>query len=113
MGESREREHLAILYETIVKLKNADECHRFFEDLCTPIELQSMEQRFKVAICLFQNTVYSEIKQSTGASSATISRVRRAMLDDGRGGVMRQILQREGFDKTHEHEVEDGIHGNL
>ena len=87
------------LYETIAKLKDADECYRFFEDLCTPLELQSMEQRFNVAISLFQNSVYSEIEQSTGASSATISRVRRAMLDNGVGGVMREILSREGFEK--------------
>ena len=41
------------LYETILKLKDAEECCRFFEDLCTPVELRAMEQRFDVAPFLY------------------------------------------------------------
>lgn len=40
------------LYETILKLKDLDECCRFFDDLCTPTELRSLEQRFDVAVYL-------------------------------------------------------------
>lgn len=64
------------LYETILKLKDLDECCRFFDDLCTPIELRSLEQRFDVAVYLQQGLVYLDILEKTGASSATISRVR-------------------------------------
>ena len=78
------------LYETILKLKDLDECCRFFDDLCTPTELRSLEQRFDVA-------VYLDILEKTGASSATISRVRRAMLDNGAGGVMQDVIIREGL----------------
>ena len=74
------------LYETILKLKDLDECCRFFDDLCTPTELRSLEQRFDVAVYLQQGLVYLDILEKTGASSATISRVRRAMLDNGAGG---------------------------
>ena len=45
------------LYETILKLNDLDECCRFFEDLCTPTELRSMEQRFDVAVYLQQGLV--------------------------------------------------------
>ena len=83
------------LYETILKLRDLDECARFFQDLCTPIELRSMEQRFEVAVELERGVVYSEILEKTGASSATVSRVRRAMLDGGAGGVMRDVIFRE------------------
>lgn len=83
------------LYETILKLKDLDECCRFFEDLCTPTELRSMEQRFDVAVYLQQGLVYLDILEKTGASSATISRVRRAMLDNGAGGVMQEVIRRE------------------
>ena len=69
------------LYETILKLKDLDECCRFFDDLCTPTELRSLEQRFDVAVYLQQGLVYLDILEKTGASSATISRVRRAMLE--------------------------------
>ena len=83
------------LFETIMKLKSPEECRRFFEDLCTPAELKAMEQRFDVAIYLQQGMVYLDILEKTGASSATISRVRRSMLDGGAGGVMREVILRE------------------
>ena len=63
------------LYEAILRLDNLDDCIRFFEDLCAVTELRTMEQRYDVAGCLLQGKVYSEIRQLTGASSATVSRV--------------------------------------
>ena len=42
-------------------------------------ELSAMEQRFEVARLLYQGRVYTEILGQTGASSATISRVNRAL----------------------------------
>ena len=92
-GEKRERS--LALYETILKLRDMDECVRFFEDLCTPGELRSMEQRFDVAVYLQEGLVYLDILEKTGASSATISRVRRSMLDNGAGGVMQEVIRRE------------------
>lgn len=93
MGKNREIN--LTLYETILNLKNLDECVRFFQDLCTPIELRSMEQRFEVAVELERGVVYSELLENTGASSATVSRVRRFMLENGAGGVMRDVISRE------------------
>ena len=87
------------LYETILKLKDLDECCKFFDDLCTPTELRSLEQRFDVAVYLQQGLVYLDILEKTGASSATISRVRRSMLENGAGGVVRSIIVREGLDQ--------------
>lgn len=102
MGNSGNKERSMALYETIMKLKDVDECCRFFDDLCTPTELRSMEQRFDVAVYLQQGMVYLDILEKTGASSATISRVRRAMLDNGAGGIMQQVIIREGYDKKSE-----------
>ena len=67
------------LYETILKLKDLDECCRFFDDLCTVTELQAMEQRYQVAVYLSQGMIYNDILERTGASSATISRVNRSL----------------------------------
>jgi len=100
MAKMERRERSMALYETILKLKDIDECCRFFDDLCTPTELRSMEQRFDVAVYLQQGLVYLDILEKTGASSATISRVRRAMLDGGAGGVMRDVILREGLDEA-------------
>ena len=85
------------LYEAVMKLQSVEECRRFFDDLCTPTELRSMEQRFDVAVYLMQDRVYADILALTGASSATISRVRRAILENETGGAIRAVIEREGF----------------
>jgi len=75
------------LYEQIVKIQDVDTCFRFFQDLCSISELRAMEQRFDVAKLLYDGKVYTEIVEQTGASSATISRVNRA-LKYGDNGLM-------------------------
>jgi TrpR-related protein YerC/YecD len=65
------------LFEAILLLKDIDECYRFFEDICTVKEIQSLSQRLKVAKLLRQNKTYNEIEGITGASTATISRINR------------------------------------
>lgn len=83
------------LYEEIVALKDVDACYRFFQDLCSITELRAMEQRFDVAKLLYEGKVYTEIVEGTGASSATISRVNRA-LKYGENGLMDAFEQTEG-----------------
>ena len=100
MAKGEKRARSLALYETILKLKDLDECCKFFDDLCTPTELRSLEQRFDVAVYLQQGLVYLDILEKTGASSATISRVRRSMLDNGAGGVMQEVIVREGLDRA-------------
>ena len=95
MAKTGRKDRSMALYETILKLKDLDECCKFFDDLCTPTELRSLEQRFDVAVYLQQGLVYLDILEKTGASSATISRVRRSMLDNGAGGVMQEVIRRE------------------
>ena len=102
MAKTERRDSSLALYQTILQLKDAEECKRFFEDLCTPMELRAMEQRFDVAVYLQQGLVYLDILEKTGASSATISRVRRSMLDGGAGGVMREVIERMAPDNTTE-----------
>lgn len=92
MAKLDKRPRSMALYETILKLKDLDECCRFFDDLCTPTELRSLEQRFDVAVYLQQGLVYLDILEKTGASSATISRVNRA-LNYGADGY-KQVLPR-------------------
>ena len=92
-----QKEKSDLLYRAILTLKNEEECYSFFQDLCTISELRSMEQRFDVAVYLQQGLVYLDILDKTGASSATISRVRRSMLDNGAGGVMQDVIRREGL----------------
>lgn len=67
------------LFKGILKLETVEECRNFFLDLCTVSELQSMSQRFEVALMLDKNTIYNDIAAKTGASTATISRVNRSL----------------------------------
>ena len=94
MAKNAKLERSMALYEAILAIKDLDECCRFFDDLCTPTELRSMEQRYDVAAALMQEQVYMEIQEKTGASSATISRVRRNILENSKGGAMREIIRR-------------------
>ena len=50
--------------------------------LCTSAELKAMSQRLVVAKMLTEKKVYTEIVKETGASTATISRVKRALFDN-------------------------------
>ena len=72
-------DQISILYEAILTLKTPEECRAFFQDLCTVAELRAMAQRLEVAQLLDQGLIYNDILQRTGASSATISRVNRAL----------------------------------
>lgn len=88
------RERSMALYETILQLKDLDECCKFFDDLCTANELRTMEQRFDVALLLDEGRVYTDILDKTGASSATISRVNR-VFSYGVGGFRTMIDRRK------------------
>lgn len=73
------------LFAAILSLKNEDECYKFFEDICTINELHSLAQRFDVGVRLLQKQTYQEISGATGASTATISRVNRLLVNDDSG----------------------------
>jgi TrpR-related protein YerC/YecD len=68
------------LFQTVLKLNDLESCYRFFEDVCTINELQDLAIRFEVARLLKEKKSYVEIAKLTKASSATISRVNRALL---------------------------------
>ncbi len=67
------------LFEAILLLKNIDECYSFFEDICTISEIKALAQRLEVAKMLRRGITYTEVSESTGASTATISRVNRSL----------------------------------
>lgn len=72
--------------------KDKEECSRFFKDICTITELKSIAQRLEVAKLLMEGYTYHQIEEITGASTATISRVKR-YLYYGDGGY-RIVLER-------------------
>ena len=79
MNKNLHDEQMKLLFEAVLSLENHDECSAFFDDLCTIGELAAMAQRYSVAILLRQGIPYHDIARQTGASTATISRVNRAL----------------------------------
>lgn len=67
------------LFDAMLHLSSRDECYEFFEDLCTINELRDMSQRLEVARMLRDGEKYDKIEKLTGASTATISRVKRCL----------------------------------
>jgi TrpR-related protein YerC/YecD len=72
-------ESLDRLFQAVLSLQTLEECYRFFDDLCTVGEIKSLAQRLEVARMLRQGCTYHQIESETGASTATISRVKRCL----------------------------------
>ncbi len=72
-------EQTDLLMRAVLELKDEEDAYRFFEDVCTIKELESIAQRLEVAVMLRKETTYQVIAKKTGASTATISRVNRAL----------------------------------
>lgn len=82
------------LFNSILSLKDLEECYRFFDDLCTMGELQSLAQRLEVGRMLMEGYTYHKIEEETGASTATISRVKRCINfgNDGYQMTLERVL---------------------
>ncbi len=81
-------------YKAILSLKSIEECEAFFDDIFTIQELEAITQRYEVACRLCRGEKYGDINKSTGASTATICRVSRA-LNYGSGGY-KKVIERLG-----------------
>ena len=90
--EVSRHERIDQLFEAILSLKTVDECYEFFEDACTIKELQEISQRYDVAKLLWQGESYNSVNQKTGASTATICRVKKCLMYGNSG--YRLILER-------------------
>lgn len=84
------KEYKNELMRAVLCLENDDECISFFNDLCTINEINSMAQRLAVAVMLRNGETFNNIADKTGASTATISRVNKA-LKYGSGGYERVL----------------------
>ena len=65
--------------KAILTLKTMEDGYRFFEDIATISEIKSLAQRLEVARMLQEKYTYDVIVEKTGASTATISRVKKCL----------------------------------
>jgi len=84
------------LIRALLSLRTPEECRSLLIDLLTLGEMSDLALRLKVARMLVRGATYEEVGAATGASTATISRIRR-FVEHGAGGY-RAIAQRLGED---------------
>ncbi len=85
MAEEWRTPDVEALFNAILTLETPGETERFFRDLCTLNELHDMAQRWAVVRLLEAGMHYAEISRTTGASTATITRI-ASWLNHGEGG---------------------------
>ena len=108
LNEKIAKDQIDELAQAMLTLKNVEEARNFFEDILTVGEMQAIAQRLAVARMLRQGTTYQDIAENTGASTATISRVNRA-LTYGAGGylcVLKRMEASAQADKSEEQKEE-------
>lgn len=88
MAKKRESSDKDFLFDCILALESREECYDFFGDLCTAKELEEMSRRAVAARLLYEGHVYNEVKDKTGLSTATISRVSRCLQDSDDGYIL-------------------------
>ena len=78
----------------IASIRTPEEAYRFIGDLCTISEITEMSKRLMAAEMLRDGNTYSEIAENTHLSTATITRVNRALRYGNDGYTM--VLDRIG-----------------
>ena len=76
----------------LLSLKTSEEAYAFLEDVATIGEIRALAQRLEVSRLLNEGYTYPQIAQQTGASTATISRVKK-FLEYGADGY-KIVLER-------------------
>ncbi len=87
----------AALFDAILTLESRDGAAHFFRDLCTYRELEEMASRWAVVRLLDKGIPYREIRDRTGVSTATITRINQ-WLQHGTGGYRTMLDRLAGVD---------------
>jgi len=69
--------NLINLEDALIKIKTTNDLLKVLKDLCTPKELQNMQERWTVCQLLYQNLSYRAVHTTCGSSLTTITRVAR------------------------------------
>jgi TrpR-related protein YerC/YecD len=95
--EKEEPEHK--LYQAIAAIKTEDEAKSFFQDLCTPKEIQAMADRWQVVALIKAGMPYRKIYEDTGVSVTTVGRVARCiMLGENGYNIIYERLKKKSYE---------------
>ncbi len=93
---------LALLLRVVGSAQTPDEMEGVLTTVWTPGEMRDAAQRVEVAAQLMEGCTYEVIAHHTGASTATISRVRRS-LERGAGMLEKALLRVGRADAQYSH----------
>ena len=80
------------LSTALKNIKSDKEIDNFLRDLCTPSEIEAMEERWEVAKLLFEGELtYREIASELSTSTATITRVARFLFKESNQGYIKVL----------------------
>ncbi len=74
-----DKNDIKALYSLLLSLESEKDCDDLLNDLCTAKEIEQMAQRVKAAKLLLSGKTYSQVMEECVISSATLSRVSRAV----------------------------------
>lgn len=95
--EALNNDSVARLCTAFASLNSEQDVRDFLEDLCTIKEILDMASRLDAALLLESGKSYTEVSDTLSTSSATISRVNKA-LHYGTGGYKAVIEHLKGTD---------------
>ena len=77
------------LSTALKKLNSDKDIENFLRDLCTPAEIEAMQERWEVAQLLYSgNSTYRDIASKLNTSTATVTRVARFLFKESNKGYL-------------------------
>ena len=80
------------LSRVLKELNSSKDIDNFLLDLCTPSEIEAMEERWEVAKLLYEGkSTYRDIASKLNTSTATVTRVARFLFKDTNQGYIKVL----------------------
>ena len=80
------------LSKVLKELNSSKDIESFLLDLCTPSEIEAMEERWEVAQLLYEGkSTYRDIASKLNTSTATVTRVARFLFKETNQGYIKVL----------------------
>ena len=80
------------LSKVLKELNSSKDIENFLLDLCTPSEIEAMEERWEVAQLLYEGkSTYRDIASRLNTSTATVTRVARFLFKETNQGYIKVL----------------------
>ena len=80
------------LSKVLKELNSSKDIENFLLDLCTPSEIEAMEERWEVAQLLYEGkSTYRDIASKLNTSTATVTRVARFLFKETNQGYIKVL----------------------